>query len=62
MTPVPAVLCKSLPSSVSYLCALCCAYRGSGGFDLAAHFSPEVSEAQRDLDAVIEELDTKLDR
>ena len=30
--------------------------------DYAAMFQPEVSEAQRDLDAVIEELDTKLDR
>ena len=30
--------------------------------DLAAQFKPEVSEAQQELDAVIEELDTKLDR
>lgn len=30
--------------------------------DLASQFKPEVSAAQRDLDAVIEELDTKLDR
>jgi hypothetical protein len=33
-----------------------------GFLDLAAQFKPEVSEAQMELDAVIEELDTKLDR
>jgi len=30
--------------------------------ELAANFKPEVSEAQRELDAVIEELDEKLDK